>query len=267
MQSKRIIDHILLKFKNEFGIIPIIGLEVEFYSNPASAASAQSERISANPISDIILPQNIRLIKEKGEHQYEIIFDCTYDIKFLISEFENLKQRLKNEYNADFSPKPYLEDFGSGLHLHINFEDVFTKENFFNNKDNLEFAVNGLCNAMMETFLIFAPSEDSYLRYDKNYMSPTHICYGNNNRSAAVRIPDMRPRRLEHRIASSNTCIYLLLSTLLYSIYLGLKCKFKNHKCIYGNAYDEQYNLVPFPKTLNDSLVVFNENFFSNLLL
>ncbi|WP_341758625.1 palindromic element RPE1 domain-containing protein [Candidatus Tisiphia endosymbiont of Ditula angustiorana] len=130
--------------------------------------------------------------------------------------------------------------------------------------DVLDLMGQSICHYMLDTFLIFMPNEDDYLRLDKNFMAPTNVSFGNNNRTVALRTPDLSPKRLEHRIANPLTDPYLAIFTILNSIFLGLKFpdKINNINKIYGNAFDQQYNLVSFPKSLTEALELFNLEFF-----
>ncbi len=132
------------------------------------------------------------------------------------------------------------------------------------NTDMLDLMGQSICHYMLDSFLIFMPNEDDYLRLDKNFMAPTNVSFGNNNRTVAVRIPDSSPRRVEHRIANPLTDPYLAIFTILNSILLGLEFpdKINNINKIYGNAFDQQYHLVPLPKSLAEALALFDLQFF-----
>ena len=158
-------------------------------------------------------------------------------------------------------------EYGNSIHLHINFVDLHNN-NFFDSKPNLHLAAKSLCNFMMETFLVFAFHNEDYKRFDHKFMAPTHVCYGNNNRTVAIRIPDSKPIRLEHRVSSFNTDLHLAIYAIIKSIYLGLIAphKIRNYSIIYGNAFDEQYNLTPFPNCLNAAVNLFNIDFFTQEL-
>ena len=81
-------------------------------------------------------------------------------------------------------------------------------------------------------------------------MAPTHISYGGNNRTTLIRIPDLLPRRLEHRLASADADPYKVIYAILSSINTGLKHPEQIAKLdkTYGNAYDPQYNLAKIIK-------------------
>ncbi len=195
---------------------------------------------------------NVILKKEKGFLQYEIDIEPEDDIIKLIERFYRVKEKLKQcakKIGSEiiFDAKPYPEDYGSSMHIHFNL--LNTKNiNLFDNNEYKDLIASGLCDSIKNDFLAFAPTHNCYLRYDKAFMAPTKISYGNNNRSVAIRTPDAKPKRLEHRVASSNADLYMVLFCILQSTYNTLNTKDYNvqHKKIYGNAFDEQYNLESF---------------------
>jgi glutamine synthetase len=109
-----------------------------------------------------------------------------------------------------------------------------------------------------------APDQSHYARYDHRFMAPSHVTYGSNNRSAAIRVPDASPRRLEHRIASPMTDPYLALFVIIKSIYLGIKdpAQIKQYLKIHGNTFDEQYGAEALPCNIELAMSIFDKTFF-----
>ena len=154
-----------------------------------------------------------------------------YKIKRTIKE----KARKLN-LEANFKSKPFINDYGSSMHIHFNFLE----------NNDVETHARILCHYLPLTITAFLPKEEDYKRLDSRFMAPTHISYGNNNRTTLIRIPDSLPKRIEHRLASADANPYEVIYAILSSIYSGLKHPEEITKLdkIYGNAYDPQYNLV-----------------------
>lgn len=244
-KKDNILDKLINKIKTDFSIIPVIGVEIEFY--------LQNDDISESPI---------QIKNEKGKFQYEIDLPPSSDICRYIIEIEKAKILLYNwEKNIDFSPKPHKNDYGNAMHFHVNFLTE-QDENFFDNIKNINIAASSLCHHLLQSFLIFAPTENSYDRFDYKFMAPKYICFGGNNRSVAIRTPENGIKRLEHRVSSPLTDAYLAIYAILKAIYIGLKNPhhINIYDKIYGNAFDEQYNLEPFPKNIQIAAKCFNQN-------
>ncbi|KJV57076.1 glutamine synthetase, catalytic domain protein [Orientia chuto str. Dubai] len=235
-----------------------IGVEIEFYLEPQDIQQKLYAYLQA-----------YNLKKERGCHQYEIEISPTEDLTYLaqlINDIITKIQLLAQLYNgiSKFDAKPYLFDYGNALHFHIELLD-YNNSNIFEQDCNiLTLIINSICHYMKETFLVFVHREADFLRLNKNFMAPTHISYGGNNRTVAIRIPNSFPLRIEHRLASPLICHYLALYTILRSIYLGINMPqtINHYVKVYGNAYDSQYNLEPLPTDLITATQCFNIEFF-----
>lgn len=230
----------------------ILGVELEFYLSPHLIN---------------YIPKDLNIKLEKGRGQYEIDLPPSSDILGMIEKINGIKTLLtviaqKFNGKVHFSAKPFLDDYGNSVHLHINAINS-KKQNIFDDKYYCGLIASGLCNYMKESFLSFALTENCFTRFDAKFMAPTKICWGNNNRSVAIRIPGLGPTRLEHRVASAEADIYTLVYYIIRAIELTLLYpdKIIITEKIYGNAFDTQYNLPNFPKTLAEAAKLFNYNF------
>jgi glutamine synthetase len=250
------LSELSLKFYQTFGLKAIIGAELEFYlSNSEHVAMLEKELC-------------YKFIKERGNNQWEVNFPPYQDITALADLIRDFKLQLQTTVEviggrAIFDAKPFQDDYGSALHIHINFLDK-NGQNFCVKEENTNLIASSLCFYIRETFMIFAPNSDSYNRFNGKFMAPTNISFGPNNRSTALRIPDSHPKRIEHRLAGSDADPYLVLYTILNSIYLGMSnpSKIPLVKKIYGNAFDNHYNLIKFPHTIEEAKRLFNAKFF-----
>lgn len=242
-------------FLDKYGLNLVIGCEVEFYFK-----NNDSKII----LSDLdILAENINLKKEKGHLQYEFDVSPQSTSQNLIEIVQNKILEIKKfatnyGMKTDFSAKPYDDDYGNSLHIHINFLNQNNK-NLFDDKKQLAKVASYLCSCMLKYFIFSAPTENCYKRFVPGFMAPVNVSWGGNNRTTAIRIPP-GVKRLEYRLASPvcdlNIIIYLLLKQILSSMeadgdYLN------KYPMIFGNADDLQYDLTPFPKSLNESLELF----------
>ncbi len=244
------LEDLLRKFADNCKLYPCVGVEIEFYLDP-----------NINP-NDFENELNLKLVQEKGKNQFEVDLPPSEDIISYVHFIENTRSKMnivakKLGGNLNLSAKPFKDDYGSSIHFHLSFGCC--------SDELLHDAARSLCHYMTETFLVFAPNYADYFRFDKNFMSPTNISFGGNNRSVAVRIPDSYPKRLEHRVSSPGVDPYLAIFTLLNSILLGIKFPDNRKKIdkIFGNAFDPQYILEPFPKSKDEALFFFNHKFFN----
>ncbi len=253
LQQYNALEEIISKLQ-AYNLIPSIGVEIEFYL---------SENID---IEQFELLLGIQLKQEKGKNQFEIDLPPTTNIIDYIEKIHTTKHKIENiakklQGTVNFYAKPFLDDYGNSMHFHIS----FSHSNSLNVDINiLNKAADSIAHYMLDSFLIFFPYSEDYLRLDKNFMAPTTLSFGNNNRTVALRIPDSYPKRLEHRLAVPLTNIYIAIFTILNSILLGLQfpASIDQVPKIYGNAFDEQYNLPLLPRSLEEALKLFKLEFF-----
>lgn len=245
-------DNLLQKIESrllkEFGLTPIIGAEIEFYVK------------STEVLKDI--PYKTK--DEKGNNQFEIDIFPDHTLMKTIESISYAKNILIKLPDVSLHPKPYHDDFGSAMHFHLNLINK-NGDNIFDDSQILNHAAKSLCNFLLRQFLIFAPYEHHYSRFDHNFMAPTKVCFGNNNRTTAIRIPNAKPYRIEHRVSSPETDEYLAVCAILSAIYKGFKNpdKIEHHEKIYGNAFDAQYKLIDLPKSLHEAALLFRpENLY-----
>lgn len=232
---------------HELGLIPVIGCELEFYIS-------ESKNIE---LLNNILGENIKLLKEVGLNQFELVFKPSNDIVTLLEMIEVTKSKIEvwaqeEGLNVSFSAKPFANEPGSAFHIHLNMVDVEGK-NAFNKKcchqesDYLLYSVGGLLQSLENYMHIFAPNENSYERFRASMTSPSTISWGNNNRTTAIRIPPstLSPRRIEHRVSGADVDVFAAVYAVLEGAYNGICNKISPPPQIYGNAFDEHYMLKP----------------------
>ncbi|MDO9637959.1 MAG: glutamine synthetase family protein [Pseudotabrizicola sp.] len=157
----------------------------------------------------------------------------------------------RHGFAASFMAKPYAEYSGSGLHTHFSVLDA-NGDNIFDSGGPkgtaaLKQAVAGCLAAMSDSTLVFAPHENSYERLVPDKHAPTAICWGYENRTAAVRIPAGNPaaRRIEHRVAGGDVNPYLMLATILGAALMGMEDEMEPPSPVSGNAYAMELPQIP----------------------
>ncbi|MEM7720291.1 MAG: glutamine synthetase family protein [Pseudomonadota bacterium] len=184
---------------------------------------------------------------ESGKGQFEVTLthgpalhaaDNTWLFKMLVRGLAR-----KHGMAATFMAKPFAKDAGNGLHIHASVLDA-NGQNLFDDgsafgSDRLRHAVGGCLSLMRDATLIFAPHENSYHRLVPGAHAPTGICWGYENRTAAIRIPagPGHSRRIEHRVAGGDTNPYLLFAAVLGSALLGIEDAIDPPPPLDGDAY------------------------------
>lgn len=129
---------------------------------------------------------------------------------------------------ASFAPKPFPDQAGNGCHTHLSAWDANGQRNlFYDAGDPLQISemayhfIGGIMEHLPGLTLLTSPSMNSYRRLSPGSWSTAYICYGADNREAAVRIPsrfwgsEMASTNLEFRPADSSSNPYILLGSLI----------------------------------------------------
>jgi glutamine synthetase len=111
---------------------------------------------------------------------------------------------------------------------------------------------------MHDSTLIFAPHANSYDRLVPGAHAPTAICWGYENRTAAIRIPAGNPaaRRIEHRVAGGDVNPYLMLAVILGAALNGIEDGAEPPAPVTGNAYALE-GLPQIPATWAEAIDAF----------
>ena len=174
----------------------------------------------------------------------------------------------KHGLRATFMPKPFAELTGSGCHAHVSLWDKAGRRNLFlDGKGELGLSrlayhfLGGVMHSASVLCSLFTPSVNSYKRLNAATTlsgatwSPNAICYGGNNRSTMVRIPD--PGRFEFRLMDGAANPYLMQAGLLAAGLDGIANKRDPGKRLDINMYEEGQKLrriKRLPQNLLDAL-------------
>ena len=137
---------------------------------------------------------------------------------------------------ACFMAKPFEDDAGSGMHVHLSLVDRNGRNYFSQGRESLasppysarlRHAVGGLRKTMAEATAIFAPNANSYRRLRPEMFAPVEPNWGSNHRNVAIRIPvsDEGNLRFEHRTSGADANPYLVTAAILAGVHHGLQEK------------------------------------------
>lgn len=264
-QRSNILNKVFHKFGSEFDFNIKVGAELEFY--------LRSQRIIVNfqnynnfitKLSNILKNDELvsEISAEAGKFQIEVKFNYISEINLLAKKIDYIRQFIvefaqKEGFLADFSAVVQENDCFNALQFSYSFHDKNQK--IINNKELLQKSIAGILNLSNEIiFLSIAKSED-LLRYNiqlnkelfkkGKFIAPINISSGFDNRTCLIRYFKDN-KRIEFRLPCANCDIYLSLSSLIFAIYYGIKnnLKFDNNCDIYGNSFDQQYQLIELEK-------------------
>lgn len=264
------------------GLRPVVAAEIEFYlvardaqgrliPAPGLLSQRSPQRLDAYglgklhdmaPLFDEIyagaraqgLPLRT-LMSEYAPGQYEITLLHRNDALRAIDDailFKRLIRAtaLRHGLTACFMAKPFADQAGSGMHVHVSVQDE-SGNNAFAADDPagtplLRHAIGGLQKTMAESMLIFAPNANSYRRFRHQSYAPVAPTWGVNNRSVSLRVPAGAPvsRHVEHRVSGADANPYLVAATVLAGVYEGIVGKLDPGPPVTGNGYESGISAI-----------------------
>ncbi len=165
--------------------------------------------------------------------------------------------------HATFMGKPFNDQGGSGLHLHLSLDR--DGENCFDDPDDDDglapelrwFAAGVLAHApALMAFL--NPTVNAYRRILPDSLAPTHCNWGLDNRTTFIRIPPERAggSRVEIRVGDGAANCHLVIAAAIFAGLDGIARKLDPPNPLDGDAYamDASVQGDPLPQTLATSL-------------
>jgi glutamine synthetase len=168
---------------------------------------------------------------EVASGQHEIDFRYTNALRAAdnVVTFKVTLKEVAREHqlHATFMPKPIVGINGSGMHVHQSLFYAETGKNAFADdqearglsREALHFIAGQLAHARGMS-AVLAPLVNSYKRLVPGYEAPVYISWGQINRSALIRVPQVQPdrpasTRLELRCPDPSCNPYLAFAVML----------------------------------------------------
>lgn len=240
----------------ELNITFLSGIELEFYSTDIIFTSIDKS---------IFLNPNLEIKREIGENQFEAVFCCTDNIKLLLENINDFKDKFKKVCNFDAFINHLMPPSG----MQINFSLWKLCDNILNEYKIRNAILHSLLCDLKKDISVFTVNEKCIERLtnldlvNKFRNSPVNVsCGGASNRTVAIRvINDLNGKyrfnnksltgyRIEHRVPSSDAKIELCMIAVLDSVVKGLQnLNVPAVELLHGNAFEpdiiNQFNLEP----------------------
>lgn len=180
-----------------------------------------------------------------------------------IKEMGDRTMKLKNLLNltafklrksVTFMPKPFVDECGNGMHVHIQLKKkddfiMFDKEGYAGLSNVAHYAIGGILRHVKALTAITNPSTNSYKRLVPGFEAPVTVGYATANRSAVIRIPGYTitadEKRFELRSPDATANPYLAYSAIMMAAFDGIINKIDPVKEGFG-PYD--FNLFSLSK-------------------
>ena len=185
---------------------------------------------------------------------------------------------LERGIHASFMPKPLSDAPGSGMHTHLSlFEGdanaFYEAGQEFNMSVTARQFAAGILYHAAEICAVTDQYVNSYKRLWGGNEAPSYICWGHNNRSALLRIPQYKPgkgnsARMEFRALDPVANPYLAYSVLLAAGLDGIDKQMQLGEPTSDDVWEltdaerQAMGIQPLPESLDEALKVMEKSDF-----
>lgn len=293
---RHVLKQILVRFQ-EAGLKPVVAAELEFSlvtwddavpahtcPTPAGGSPVGGNTYGLDVlnhhqdmIEDLRIACEIQdlpfdgVVKESAPSQYEINMQHVDNPVLAAKQIVMMKRlikgvAMKHDLIASFMPKPFEEESGNGMHVHVSVLNEAGENIFDDGSDKgsplLHNAIGGCLLNMADSIAILASSYNGYRRFQPGCHAPTFPSWGYENRTVAVRVPagSHAARRLEHRVAGADANPYLIFAVVLSAMLDGIEQNISPGEPITGDGYAQEVNTLPV--YMPDAVKLFSESDF-----
>lgn len=155
---------------------------------------------------------------------------------------------------------------GSSMHIHFSLWDEtgthnrFASESASGESDLFRWALGGMLAHGRELALLYAPTVNSYKRYQAASFAPTALAWGYDNRTTGFRVVGRGPSlRIECRIPGADANPYLALAALLAAALDGIERQIEPPPALSGDAYAAD-SIPHIPRSLPEAIAEFENS-------
>jgi len=305
-RDPRGILHRMVQKAHDKGFEPFMFSEIEFYILKSDGTPADTAGYCSLPPEDksyafrhelgnickhqLGIPVK-RIHHECGPGQNEMELQLTPCMKnaddtVLATWIMQLLAARRNQ-RIVFSPKPFGDQAGNGMHHHILLRDLHTGENVFVDRSPDETSTNGsseakklskTCQSGIAGLLkyadditaVFAASRETFDRLRPGFEAPIFKTWGFSNRSCLVRVPETTEdvTRFEYRGGDLSGSVHLFGAVLLAAVLKGIDDKLELQEPVDCNVEQlaekerRDKNILPVPLRFDKCIEVLKTSTF-----
>ncbi|MEK7288236.1 MAG: glutamine synthetase, partial [Elusimicrobiota bacterium] len=270
------------------GCLPMIGSELEFYllretydtareknyHNLAMFGSYVEDYHIFQGAKEEIVHRDIRNFMERsgvpiesskgewgpGQHEINLRYTDALEMadRHTIYKHGAKEIAMAKGFSLTFMAKFDSALAGSSCHLHSSLWDLEGQKNRFWAKDKpsdlFRHWLGGQMALGKEFSLFYAPTINSYKRYQSATFAPTKIAWAHDNRTCGFRVlGESNGLRVENRIPGADANPYLAFAATIAAGLYGIERKIEPPEQTHGNAYT-QTQIPGVPRSLEEAI-------------
>ena len=206
-----------------------------------------------------------------GQHELNVRYA---DALTMADRHMVFKQCLKELADAQGVSVTFMAKFmsgraGSSCHVHLSLyagdENAFVGDGSLGSlrcSDAFKYFLGGWIKHAPEFMVFYAPTVNSYKRFEDGSWAPTRLAWCHDNRTAGFRVVGQgQGLRIECRIPGADCNPYLVYAAALASGLDGIRNKIEPPEMFVGDVYAAQH-LPRVPYTLKEAVQLFEQSAF-----
>jgi len=207
-----------------------------------------------------------------GQHELNIRYANILKMADTHTVFKQCLKEIADTlgYSVTFMAKPASGQAGSSCHIHLSLvaddDNVFAGDKPLGpveGSDIFRWFLGGWMAHVPEMMVFYAPTINSYKRYEDGSWAPTRIAWSYDNRTAGFRVVGKgNSLRIECRIPGADCNPYLAYAAALASGLDGIANKIEPPEIFEGDIYEARH-LPRVPYTLEQAVDIFESSDFA----
>jgi glutamine synthetase len=195
----------------------------------------------------------------RGQHEVNFVYDEPLPMADMHVVFKQGMKEIAAQHgkSVTFMPKPWAPEVGSSCHIHISLwregKNAFWDAKRGEGTPLFRQFLGGLMKYSPELCYCFAPTINSYKRYQAASWAPTKMAWSHDNRTVGFRVVGQENSfRIENRMPGADANPYLAFAAMMAAGLAGMEEQLDCGKEYRGNAYVDP-KLKSLPKSLREA--------------
>jgi glutamine synthetase len=198
----------------------------------------------------------------RGQHELNLTYQRAVEMADANAIFKNATKEIAHQHgkSATFMAKFDFAETGSSGHIHSSLwtpdgaTSLMAGDGAHHMSDTFRWYLGGLIATAREFALMFAPTINSYKRFQLGSWAPTAVAWGTDNRTLGFRLVGHgRSMRVESRIPGSDMNSYHAFAATIAGGLYGIANRIEPPAPYDGNGYTAE-DLTRIPASLPEAL-------------
>ena len=205
----------------------------------------------------------------RGQHEVNFVYDQPLPMADMHVVFKQGMKEIAAQHgkSVTFMPKPWAAEVGSSCHIHISLwrdgKNAFWDARHREGSQLFRQFLGGLMKYSPELCYCFAPTINSYKRYQSASWAPTKMAWSHDNRTVGFRVVGQgNSFRIENRMPGADANPYLAFAAMMAAGLAGIEEQLDCGQEYHGNAYVDA-KLKSLPKSLRDAADLLHSSKFA----